>query len=195
MRLRRHTRRRFAGARFFRTPRGGGARALLGYGGRLRIGGRKQSRRLGRGYMSTAAGAPALLLERKSHLGTKLRITGKGRCNLTNTAELEAFLAHFAFPEQGDGSRYFLRNAFARFFVADLIAFFEDRGVPIVEERGGRVFPASNDAHQIAEALARFCREQGVQTRLDSRVSALRHAGGLAQPRADHGGLRARAGG
>jgi len=111
-------------------------------------------------------------------LGTKLRITGKGRCNLTNTAEFEEFLAHFAFPEQGDGSRFFLRNAFARFFVFDLIAFFEEQGVATVVERGGRVFPAGNDAHQVAEALAGFCRERGVQTRLDSRVSDLVHADG-----------------
>ena len=102
---------------------------------------------------AAALGAPTLLLERMTRLATKLRITGKGRCNLTNTAELDEFLAHFAFPDAESPSRFFLRNAFARFFAPDLVAFFENLGVPTVVERGGRVFPASNDAHQVAEAL------------------------------------------
>ena len=120
-----------------------------------------------------AAGACALLLERMGRLGTKLRITGKGRCNLTNTAELEDFLAHFAFPDRSSDSRFFLRNAFARFFAPDLIAFFENQGVPIVVERGGRVFPASNDAQQVAGGLTRFAVDNGVQIRLRSRVTQL----------------------
>lgn len=119
------------------------------------------------------AGVSALLLERTGSLATKLRITGKGRCNLTNTAELDEFLRHFAFLEGGDESWLFLRNAFARFFAPDLIAFFENLGVPIVVERGGRVFPASNDARQVAEALGRFARAQGVDVRLHSRVTRL----------------------
>jgi predicted Rossmann fold flavoprotein len=119
------------------------------------------------------AGVPVLLLERTTRLGTKLRITGKGRCNLTNTAPLDAFLVHFAFPDPESDSRYFLRNAFARFFAPDLVAFLDGLGVPTVEERGGRVFPVSNDAHEVAEALARFVREQGVQIQLASRVARL----------------------
>ena len=119
------------------------------------------------------AGAPVLLLERMPRLATKLRITGKGRCNLTNTADRDEFLAHFAFPEVEDHSHLFLRNAFARFFVPDLVAFFAALGVPTVVERGGRVFPESNDAHQVAEALSRFAEEQGVSVRLHSRVVQL----------------------
>ncbi len=122
---------------------------------------------------AAAAGAPVLLLERTARLGTKLRITGKGRCNLTNTTEFDEFLAHFAFPDEGGAGHLFLRNAFARFFTPDLVAFFQDLGVPTVVERGGRVFPVSNDAHQVAEALARFAREQGVQIRLRARVAGL----------------------
>ena len=122
---------------------------------------------------AAALGAPTLLLERMTRLGTKLRITGKGRCNLTNTAELDEFLAHFAFPDAESPSRFFLRNAFARFFAPDLMGFFENLGVPMVVERGGRVFPASNDAHQVAEALIRFAREEGARIRLQSRVARL----------------------
>jgi predicted Rossmann fold flavoprotein len=122
---------------------------------------------------AAAASAPVVLMERMARLGTKLRITGKGRCNLTNTADQGDFLAHFASSDGGGTSHLFLRNAFARFFAPDLVAFFEDLGVPTVEERGGRVFPASNDAHQVAEALARFAKEQGAEIRLRSRVGRL----------------------
>jgi predicted Rossmann fold flavoprotein len=122
---------------------------------------------------AAALGAPTLLLERMARLGTKLRITGKGRCNLTNTSELDEFLAHFAFPDAESPSRFFLRNAFARFFAPDLVSFFENLRVPTVVERGGRVFPTSNDAHQVAEALVRFAREEGARIRLQSRVARL----------------------
>jgi predicted Rossmann fold flavoprotein len=119
------------------------------------------------------AGADVLLLERTKRLATKLRITGKGRCNLTNTTGRDEFLTHFAFPD-GDGeSHLFLRNAFARFFVQDLVAFLADLGVPTVVERGGRVFPKSSDAHQVAEALIRFASEHSVRFRFRSRVAGL----------------------
>jgi predicted Rossmann fold flavoprotein len=130
---------------------------------------------------AASAGAPVLLLERMARLGTKLRITGKGRCNLTNTAELDDFLEHFSFLDDKAASHHFLRNAFARFFAPDLIAFFQDLGMPTMVERGGRVFPVSQDAQQVAEVLARFVREQGVQVRLRSRVARLLCDGGRVQ--------------
>ncbi len=122
---------------------------------------------------AAVVGASTLLLERTARLGTKLRITGKGRCNLTNTADFDDFLAHFDFPDKGGKSRYFLRNAFARFFAPDLVAFFESLGVRTVVERGGRVFPVTNDAHQVAEALVCFARAQGAQVRMRSRVAQI----------------------
>jgi hypothetical protein len=126
---------------------------------------------------AASLGASVRLLERTSRLGTKLRITGKGRCNLTNMAEAGDFLQHFAFLDGSGGpggeSGLFLRNAFARFFAPDLVAFFDDLGVATVVERGGRVFPETNDARQVADALVRFAREQGVQIRPGSRVSRL----------------------
>jgi predicted Rossmann fold flavoprotein len=122
---------------------------------------------------AAAAGVPVLLLERMPRLGTKLRITGKGRCNLTNTAEVADFLSHFRFPDAHSRDHLFLRNAFARFFWPDLLAFFEKLGLPTVEERGGRVFPVSNDAQEVVEALSHFVRAQGVEVRLQSRVLEL----------------------
>ncbi len=122
------------------------------------------------------AGARVLLLERTARLGTKLRITGKGRCNLTNTAELDDFIQHFAFSDQagmpgslpGSDSHLFVRNVFARFFAPDLMVFFEDLGVATVVERGGRVFPASSDRPAGWVARTRWQRHSSVS--LGTRV-------------------------
>lgn len=123
---------------------------------------------------AASLGAPVLLLQRTARLGTKLRLAGGGRCNLTNTAPIDEFLAHF-------GPSLFLRNALARFSPQDLVAFLDGLGVPTRTEEGGRVFPASGSAHQVAEALIRYAREQGVRVRLLSRVTGLLHGGGRLQ--------------
>jgi len=112
-------------------------------------------------------GADVLLLEKTPRLGSKLALTGKGRCNLTNEADVPQFITHFG--ETGP----FLYGAFARFFVADLISFFNQRGVPTVVERGGRVFPASNDAQQIVDALEGYLLGTGVQVQRGFPVERL----------------------
>ena len=112
-------------------------------------------------------GATVLLLEKMDRPGRKLRITGKGRCNLTNVAPLSDFVAHF-----GPNGR-FLRQAFSRFFTPDLVAFLEGLGVPTVTERGGRVFPASQEATDIVDALLRWVRDRGVTLRTRSPVERL----------------------
>ena len=97
-------------------------------------------------------GAKTLILEKMQSPGRKLGITGKGRCNLTNVGTLPEFISHF-----GESGR-FLRQAFSRFFTADLVAFLEGLGVPTVIERGGRVFPASGRAQDVVAALVRWVR-------------------------------------
>ena len=113
------------------------------------------------------AGARVLLLEKMECPGRKLRIAGKGRCNLTNVAPLEDFLAHFG------PNGCFLRQAFARFFTPDLVAFFEGLGVRTVTERGGRVFPASGQAQDVVDALVRWVRRCGVTLHTRSPVVRL----------------------
>jgi len=112
-------------------------------------------------------GAQVWLLEKTDRLGKKLRLSGKGRCNLTNVADLRTFIDHFG------ATGPFLYGAFSRFFNEDLRAFFAERGVPTVVERGGRVFPASGDAHQVAEALVTELRHLGVRICLRTAASAL----------------------
>ena len=95
-------------------------------------------------------GAAVLVLEKMPRPGLKLRITGKGRCNLTNIVPLPEFIEHFG------ASGKFLRQAFSQFFSEDLIAFFKELGVETVIERGGRVFPASNQADEVIGALSNW---------------------------------------
>lgn len=97
--------------------------------------------------VAASRGRKVMLLEKMDQAGRKLRITGKGRCNLTNTATLRDTLPHI-----GSDSRW-LRNAYGRFFNRELIQFFEERGVTLTEERGGRVYPASGKALDIFLAL------------------------------------------
>jgi predicted Rossmann fold flavoprotein len=100
------------------------------------------------------AGAAVTLLERNERAGLKLRITGKGRCNLTNsTPALEDLIANV--PVNGR----FLYGAFSRFAPADTMELLESLGVPLKIERGRRVFPVSDSAHDVAEALIHFARE------------------------------------
>jgi hypothetical protein len=112
-------------------------------------------------------GADVLLLEKMDRPARKLRITGKGRCNVTNVAPVKEFIAHF-----GPNGR-FLRQAFHQFFTPDLLAFLAALGVETVTERGGRVFPASEQARDVADALIEWVGAQGVTVRTRAPVSRL----------------------
>lgn len=117
---------------------------------------------------AAALGVKTVLLEKMDRPGRKLAITGKGRCNLTNVAPLEDFLAHF-----GTNGR-FLRQAFHRFFTPDLLAFLATLGVETVTERGGRVFPAGENAREVVDALLHWVLAQGVS--IQTRTPAARLA-------------------
>ena len=112
------------------------------------------------------AGADVVLLEPNEKVGRKLYITGKGRCNVTNNCDLESLMA--AIPRNGK----FLYSAFSRFAPADTMAFFEGLGVKLKTERGNRVFPCSDKAADIVDALFFELRRQGVELRRD-RVTGL----------------------
>lgn len=114
------------------------------------------------------AGASVVLCERNNALGRKLRITGKGRCNVTNNCSVEELLA--AVPR----NRKFLYGAVSRFTPADAMSFFESLGVPLKTERGRRVFPVSDKAADIVAALVGAVRDAGVRIRLNARATGLR---------------------
>ena len=109
-----------------------------------------------------------LLIERNDTLGKKLLISGKGRCNLTNSCDIEDFLEKFS------RSRNFLRNSFAKFFNTDLMSFFEDAGVGLKTERGGRVFPASDRSGDILSALKSKLKNKNIEVLTGVRVREIR---------------------
>lgn len=116
---------------------------------------------------SARLGAHTLLLEKMDQPGLKLRITGKGRCNITNIAPQEEFISHFGREGQ------FLRQAFSLFFNEDLIDFMASIGVNTIVERGGRVFPAEGDASQITRKIAVWSVNQGVEIQTNTAVQRL----------------------
>ncbi|MEN8262751.1 MAG: NAD(P)/FAD-dependent oxidoreductase [Nitrospirota bacterium] len=96
---------------------------------------------------SNGPSVKTLVLEKMHKPAMKLRLSGKGRCNITNDADLTEFLRHF-----GKNGR-FLKFAFAEFFRGDLLDYFEKLGVRFKLERGGRYFPQSNNAMEIVDVL------------------------------------------
>ena len=102
-------------------------------------------------------GAQVTLLERNARPARKLMITGKGRCNVTNQADLQTLIA--AVPTNGR----FLYSAFSAFTPEDIRALLLKEGVETKVERGNRVFPVSDKAVDVVDALVRFAKKSGVQ--------------------------------
>ena len=112
-------------------------------------------------------GCSVLLLEKMEQCGRKLCITGKGRCNITNTKEWDEFSTHI--HPQAD----FLRPAFRGFSNEAAVTFFQSIGIDTVTERGHRVFPASQSAPEVRDALVKWATEQGVEIVTGAQVFAL----------------------
>ncbi len=103
-------------------------------------------------------GKSVIILERNDRPARKVMITGKGRCNVTNNCtELDKLIENV--PQNGR----FLYSAFSNFMPSDTMELFEDMGVPLKTERGGRVFPVSDKAVDIVDALVSFATDDGAQ--------------------------------
>jgi predicted Rossmann fold flavoprotein len=113
------------------------------------------------------AGAKTLLLEKMDSPARKLLLTGKHRCNLTNTASIEETINEF------NREGRFLTQLFYRFYNQELREFFAGLGVATVEQRGGRVFPASENARDVVTALLRWVKEAGVVIQTGTKVHEL----------------------
>ena len=112
-------------------------------------------------------GHRVLLLEKMEKSGRKVRITGKGRCNVTNARPPEEFAG------QVRTNAEFFSTAFAEFNNKATIRFFERLGVKLDVERGERVFPRSGKAWDIANALLEYCVDNGVKIVYDTRVTEI----------------------
>ena len=108
--------------------------------------------------VASMAGKSVTVLERNDRPARKVMITGKGRCNVTNNCNsLEELIANVP------GGGRFLYSAFSRFMPADTMELFEDMGVALKTERGNRVFPVSDKAVDIVDALTAFATDDGAQ--------------------------------
>ncbi len=120
-------------------------------------------------------GADVLLIEKMREAGNKILVSGKERCNLSNAAPLEKFLAHYG--PQGQ----FLRNAYYRFFREELLALLARYGVETQVERGGRIFPTSGEATEVRNALVRYATQHGAEIRYLAEVHRLWVEGDVAK--------------
>lgn len=109
-------------------------------------------------------GAKVLLIDKGDKLGRKLGISGGGRCNVTNAKEIDDLIKHIP------GNGRFLHSALANFSNRDIISFFEGLGIRLKEEDNGRMFPVSDKAKTVVDALVNKVREQGVHIKVNSPV-------------------------
>lgn len=107
-----------------------------------------------------------LLIDKNDRLGRKLLITGKGRCNITNDCDANTFMENIPTNPK------FLYGAIHAFSTADVKSYFESRGVPLKTERGQRVFPVSDKAADVCNALIEDCKSNGVKI-IVARVNAI----------------------
>lgn len=126
-------------------------------------------------YSAASYGVEVLLLEKMNGVGKKIRITGKGRCNITNNADIKGCIANIP----GNGA--FLYSAFYQFFNEDIIRLLEEFGVETKVERGGRVFPVSDQAIDVVNALQRMVIAMGGRIQTDTKVKSLVIADGAVQ--------------
>lgn len=111
--------------------------------------------------------AEVLILEKNDRVGRKLAITGKGRCNITNNADISEFI------ENIPGNGRFLYSALYSFTNEDTISFFNKLGVETKVERGGRIFPVSDSAKDVVNALNKFATNNNVKIRYNTVVKEI----------------------
>lgn len=112
-------------------------------------------------------GAQVTLFEKMPQVGRKLRITGKGRCNLTNAADVPEIVKNIP------GNGKFLYSALKNFSSADAVNFFESLGIKTKIERGGRIFPVSDDATEVIDALLKRMAILNVELKTNSPVTEI----------------------
>ncbi len=109
-------------------------------------------------------GANVLLLEKTDGCGKKILVSGKTRCNLTNSADLKNFISMY-----GNNGR-FLFSAFHNFFRPELLDFFNNHGLSTKVERGGRIFPVSDNANDVLRVFKKYLSVNHVEVKLNTKV-------------------------
>jgi len=117
-------------------------------------------------------GKSVVLIERNDSLGKKILMTGKGRCNITNTAPIDVFIKKFS-----PGGEFF-RTAFFTFSTEDLMEFFRSKGLELRVERQGRVFPVTDKAKSVVSVLEECLKDSGVNIVYNTRITAVERKDG-----------------
>ncbi|MBO6214007.1 MAG: NAD(P)/FAD-dependent oxidoreductase [Lachnospiraceae bacterium] len=123
-------------------------------------------------YFAAAGNNEVILLEKNEKLGKKIYITGKGRCNYSNTADMDSFLGHIV------SNPKFMYSSLYGFFNGDMTRLLNENGCPTKEERGGRLFPLSDHASDVTAAITRALKSEGVDIRLNTEVKGIRTESG-----------------
>ena len=108
-----------------------------------------------------------ILIEKNATLGKKLLITGKGRCNITSSLEMEDFIKNIP------GNGKFLYSAFQNYTNKDIINFLETNGLEVKEERGNRIFPVTNKAQSVLDCFKKELKKNKVEIYLGKRVTKI----------------------
>ncbi|AUJ59901.1 NAD(P)/FAD-dependent oxidoreductase [Bacillus velezensis] len=117
-------------------------------------------------------GADVLLIDKGNKLGRKLAISGGGRCNVTNRLPVEEIIKHIP------GNGRFLYSAFSEFNNEDIIAFFEKLGIQLKEEDHGRMFPVTDKAQSVVDALLNRLKQLNVIIRTNEKIKEVRYENG-----------------
>ncbi|MBC7318581.1 aminoacetone oxidase family FAD-binding enzyme, partial [Candidatus Bipolaricaulota bacterium] len=126
------------------------------------------------GISAAKEGARVLLLEKQPHLGGKLPLSGGGRGNLTHTGDIRDLLQHYHGGERPGAAARFLRPALHAFSNTDLVDFFSQRGLSLVAESDGRVFPKTNRAQDALNVILKELEKLRVEACTEMRVTNVR---------------------
>ncbi len=119
-------------------------------------------------------GAGVLLIDKGNKLGRKLAISGGGRCNVTNRLPVEEIIKHIP------GNGRFLYSAFSEFNNEDIIKFFENLGIQLKEEDHGRMFPVTDKAQSVVDALLNRLKQLRVTIRTNEKIKSVIYKDGQA---------------
>ena len=115
-------------------------------------------------YSAALTSNKVILLEKNEKLGKKLYITGKGRCNLTNSSDMNTVMENIV------SNKRFLFSAFKKFTNEDIMNLVENNGTKLKVERGNRVFPVSDHSSDIIKSIEKALRDLNVDIRLNTKV-------------------------
>ena len=112
-------------------------------------------------------GHQVILLEKMKTLGRKLLITGKGRCNITSSLDMEEFI------KNTPGNGMFLYSCYKNYTNQDIIQFLKDRGLEVKEERGNRIFPVTDKSQDVLNCFVKRLKELKVEIKYETQVTKL----------------------